>query len=86
MEFEFDEPKSRLNKTKHGIDFVEAQELWHDPELLEIPITLDDEPRALVVGRIGEKHWSAIITYRQTRVRIISVRRSRARERELYES
>jgi uncharacterized DUF497 family protein len=86
MEFEFDEPKSRLNKTKHGIDVGEAQALWDDPELLEIPLTLDDEPRALVVGRIGEKHWSAIITYRQARVRVISVRRSRHRERELYES
>ena len=86
MEFAFDEPKSQLNKTKHGIDCVEAQALWHDPELLETPLTLDDEPRALVVGRIGEKHWSAIITYRQARVRIISVRRSRDRERKLYES
>lgn len=86
MEFEFDGPKSRLNKAKHGIDFAEAQALWNDPELLEIPLLLEDEPRALVVGRIGEKHWSAIVTYRQARVRIISVRRSRDRERELHES
>lgn len=86
MEFEFDERKSRFNKTKHGIDFIDAQALWDDPELLEIPLTLDDEPRALIVGRIGGKHWSAIITYRQVRVRIISVRRSRDQERGLYES
>jgi len=86
MEFEFDERKSQFNKTKHGVDFVEAQALWDDPELLEVPLTLDDEPRALIVGRIGEKHWSAIITERNWCVRIISVRRSRDRERELYES
>ncbi|MEI6666654.1 MAG: BrnT family toxin [Acidobacteriota bacterium] len=85
MESEFDQSKSRLNKAKHGVDFVEAQALWHDSELLEIPLTLDDEPRSLVVGVVGEKHWSAIITYRQARIRIISVRRSRDRERELYE-
>ena len=86
MEFEFDERKSRLNKTKHGIDFLEAQALWDDPELLEVPLTVDDEPRALVVGQIGGKHWSAIITYRQSRIRIISVGRSRDQARALYES
>jgi uncharacterized DUF497 family protein len=86
MEFEFDERKSLFNKTKHGIDFVEAQALWDDPELLEIPLTLEDEPRSLIVGQIAGKHWSAIVTDRRGRVRIISVRRSRDRERELYES
>jgi len=86
MDFEFDGRKSQLNKSKHGIDFVDAQALWDDPELLEVPLKVDDEPRALVVGQIGEKHWSAIITYRQGRIRIISVRRSRDQERALYES
>jgi hypothetical protein len=86
MEFEFDEPKSQTNKRKHGIDFVEAQVLWDDPELLEIPLESDDEQRLLVIGLIGSKNWTAIITYRKTRVRIISVRRSRDDERELYES
>ena len=36
-------------------------------------------------GRIGSKHWSAVITYRGSNIRIISVRRSRATEVELYE-
>jgi hypothetical protein len=36
----------------------------------------------LVIGKILEKHWSAIVTYRNEKVRIISVRRSR-RERRL---
>jgi len=86
MNFEFDERKSLANKTKHGIDFVAAQALWDDPELLEIPLKSDDEPRALLVGRISDKHWSAIITYRPEHIRIISVRRSRIEERALYES
>jgi len=86
MEFEFDESKSRANKTKHGIDFVEARALWEDADLLEIPARTEDEPRTIVIGRIGEKHWSAIITYRNDRVRVISVRRSRKEEMELYES
>jgi uncharacterized DUF497 family protein len=86
MEFEFDEHKSQANKRKHGLDFVEAQALWDDPELLEIPLESDDEQRLLAIGLIGGKHWTAIITYRQARVRLISVRRSRDDERELYES
>ena len=86
MEFEFDARKSKANKAKHGIDFLEAQALWEDVDALEIPARTDDEPRTIVIGRIGEKHWSAIITHRGERSRIISVRRSRIEERELYES
>jgi hypothetical protein len=86
MELEFDDRKSRANKAKHGIDLLEAQALWDDVDLLEIPARLEDEPRSVVIGRIGGKHWSAIITYRGECIRIISVRRSRDEERELYES
>jgi uncharacterized DUF497 family protein len=86
VEFEFDESKSLANKAKHGIDFVEAQTLWEDMDFLEVPAKTEDEPRAVVIGKIGEQHWSAIITWRKDKIRIISVRRSRREERELYES
>jgi len=85
MEFEFDTNKSNANKVKHGIDFREAQALWDDPDLVEIPITTRDEPRWLVVGRVSKKHWSGIITYRGDMVRIISVRRARKEEVSIYE-
>jgi len=84
-EFEFDEAKSRLNKQKHGIDFVEAQALWLDPGQFEFLGRREPEARWLVIGMIGEKHWSAVITYRDGRVRIISVRRSRPKEVAYYE-
>ena len=84
--FEFDAAKSESNRTKHGIDFVEAQGLWSDPMLLEIPAKTDDEPRYLVIGSIDGKHWSAVITYRLANVRLISVRRARTEEVALYES
>jgi uncharacterized DUF497 family protein len=86
MEFEFDLGKSTSNNKKHGIDFLEAQALWDDPDFIEIPLKTVDEPRFLVIGKISEKHWSAIITYRSEKVRIISVRRSRKEEVEIYES
>ena len=84
--FEFDEQKSRINRDKHGIDFAQAQELWSDPYLIEIPARTVDEPQSLVVGRIRGKHWSAIITHRSKGIRIFSVRRSRSEEVRLYES
>jgi len=83
--FEFDEQKSRANSAKHGIDFVQAQELWSDPDFVEIPARTLDEPRFLVIGRIEGKHWSAVVTHRRGAVRIISVRRSRPEEVVLYE-
>ena len=88
MEFEFDESKSSTNKARHGIDFVEAQAqaLWEDTDLLELPAKTEDESRAVVIGKIAKKHWSAIITWRNDKIRIIFVRRSRREERELYES
>jgi uncharacterized protein len=84
--FEFDEQKSQANKAKHGIDFAEAQALWLDGNLLRIAAPVGEEQRYVVIGMIAEKHWSAVITYRRETIRLISVRRSRAREVQAYES
>jgi uncharacterized DUF497 family protein len=86
MAFEFDQRKSQRNKEKHGMDFVEAQALWEDPDRIEIPAITIDEPRFLVIGKMSNTCWSAIITYRGEDIRIISVRRSRREEIEIYES
>ena len=86
MEFEFDDNKSRSNKTKHGIDFKQAQTLWDDPDLIEIPVRTSDESRFLVIGRIAGKFWSGVVTYRGNKIRIISVRRARKEEVNIYES
>lgn len=84
--FEFDDAKSQSNRQKHGIDFVQAQQLWDDLDLLEIPAKTSDEPRFLVIGMIAGKHWSGVVTHRGNTIRIISVRRSRTNEVALYES
>jgi len=86
MGFEYDPEKSAENKRKHDVDFEEAQALWTDPALLEIPARVSDEPRWVVIGKMAEKHWSAVITRRNDNLRIISVRRSRDEEVEIYES
>lgn len=85
MNFEFDKKKSQKNKEKHGIDFLEAQALWGDPNLVEIPAKISDELRFIIIGKINEIHWSGVITYRSDNIRIISVRRSRKEEVALYE-
>ena len=84
--FEYDEKKSQANLRKHGIDFIDAQLLWLDSNLIEIPAKTEDEPRYLIVARISKKHWSAVITFRNENIRIISARRSRDEEVKLYES
>ena len=85
MEFEFDEAKSLANCAKHGIDFVAAQHSGSTSSSIEIPAKTTDEPRSVVIGVIGTKHYSAVITHREGRVRMISVRRSRPEEVAFYE-
>ena len=84
MDVEFDPAKSAANLEKHGMDFVRAQALWNDPDRLEVPARSLDEPRAQVIGRIGTALWSAFITRRNDRIRIISVRRARNEEKAAY--
>ncbi|MFZ2634624.1 MAG: BrnT family toxin [Desulfosalsimonadaceae bacterium] len=85
MKFEFDPTKSQSNMQKHGIDFIEAQALWSVPDYVEIPAKTTEEPRFLVIGKISDVHWSGMVTYRDAAVRIISVRRSRKEEVDIYE-
>ena len=84
--FEHDEVKSDLNLRKHGINFQTATRLWEDSHLLEIQAKSEDEPRFLVISRLDSKHWSAVITYRNQQIRLISARRLRKLVVELYES
>jgi hypothetical protein len=85
MDFEHDPAKSASNLSKHGIDFDQAQALWDDPWMLEVPARTEDEPRFLLIGKIEGKHWAAVWTPRGDAVRIISVRRARKEEIGYYE-
>ena len=85
MRFEFDPTKSAANKVKHGIDFVDAQALWTDPDRLEVPARPMNEPRVTIIGRITQAFWSATVTYcYEDTIRIISVRRAREYEKARY--
>jgi len=85
MRFEFDAAKSAANKAKHGIDFMDAQTLWLDPDRIELPARPMDEPRFLLVGQITQALWTATVTYRhEETIRLISVRRARDNEKAQY--
>jgi len=85
LAFEFDPEKSQANKNKHGIDFIEAQELWNDQDRLVEPARTSNKERLMLIGRIDCLYWSAVFTRRRDRIRLISVRRSRRKEMALYE-
>ena len=84
MDFEFDREKSTANRLKHGIDFIEAQELWKDPNSLEIPARSETEPRIALIAYFATKIWTVIFTIRKKKIRIISCRRSRDGEKKAY--
>ena len=86
MEFEYDLNKSLSNLEKHGIDFEDSKALWNDQNALVFTSNRENEVRFLTIGMIREKHWSAISTLRGDKIRIISVRRSREKEIQLYEN
>ena len=84
MDFEFDPDKSTANLRKHGVSFAVARALWDDPDRLAVPARTDDEPRHALIATLRGRVWIAIFTWREGRVRIISVRRARPLERRLY--
>jgi len=84
--FEFDKRKSESNKRKHGIDFETARELWKDSNRIEIPARWVDESRTILIAKLKKEIWAAIVTLRNDRIRIISVRKARDNEKEIYHS
>lgn len=86
MMFEFDPKKSNSNKSKQGIDFNEAKKLWNDSSRVIITAKNIDESRYLLIGKINNVFWSAIFTIRNDNIRIISVRKSRKNEKDIYKS
>ena len=85
MKFEWDKDKSQANKSKHGIDFNAAKKMWNDINRIEIQSPYPLEERHALISKIGKKYYTAIFTYRGNAIRIISVRRSREKEVQLYD-
>lgn len=85
LEFEWDEVKRRTNLEKHGIDFLDAVQIFvSDP--LVFRSGQGSEARYIAVAPIRGLCWAAIYTMRADVVRIISVRRARRDERREYDA
>jgi len=84
MIFEWDNEKSHTNRVKHGIDFDTAKALWDDGNRVEIQSPYPLESRRILIAKLDKKLWTAIFTQRASAIRIISVRRARKREANLY--
>ena len=85
MRFEWDPAKSQSIWRKHGIDFETAKNLWLDENRVEIHAPHPVEDRMILIAKHLDKMWTAIYTPRQEAIRIISVRRARQKEVDLYE-
>ena len=87
MKFEFDPTKSLANKAKHGINFVEGQAIWSDPNLIkDVPERVrQGEPYWKAVGMALNRVWSVIYCHRSDAIRIVSIRPARDDERAEYE-
>ena len=83
MEFEFDKVKSEANKHKHGVSLDEARQIWDDA-YLEIAARTVDEPRWIIIGKVRGRLYACIFTRRGESLRLISCRRAREKEAQLY--
>lgn len=81
MEIEFDPAKDAINRDKHGISLARAVDL----ELLAyVDDSRFDEPRFRLYGLIDGTAYCAAGTDRDGIVRVISLRRARAKEMKRY--
>ena len=84
MQFEWDEEKDKLNRKKHGIGFREALPAFLDPKRIEQidreHSTLEEE-RVDIIGRVKDSLLVfGVYTDRNSRIRIISVRKAKREE------
>ena len=83
IKFEYYPLKSVFNLRKHGLSFEEAKNLWFVQNVF-LELKHEKEKRLMLIGLLNDKCYSCVFTLRESRVRIISVRRSRKNEEELY--
>lgn len=86
MDIEWDEQKNKLNQEKHGLCFEDA--VWvFDGETVTF---LDDrfdygEERYITLGFLSGRTVVIAHTYRQHKLRIISMRKANEREQKIYQ-
>ena len=90
IEFDWDEPKNKANRKKHGIWFEEAQSIFDDVygRLFLDSEHSDDEDRFVLIGYNSSRKLLVVIhCHRESDsvIRIVSARKATKRERVFYE-
>ena len=85
LSFEWDEEKNRSNKRKHGISFETASRIFYDVNRIELPDERHslEEDRYISIGMVDDI-LIVIHTDRNEKIRIISARFARKKERSIY--
>jgi hypothetical protein len=81
--FEWNERKRLTNVAKHGIDFIDAKEIWAG-DVLEAPSPRHEEARFIAYGVVEGRIIAVVFTRDGETLRLISARRARNYEREAY--
>jgi uncharacterized DUF497 family protein len=84
--FEWDDNKRRANVAKYGIDFADATDVFSDPRQFTYgsPRHVPEE-RFVSVGSVHKRLIAVVFTQRGDKIRIISARPARRKEREQYD-
>ena len=88
MKFEWDPEKDRVNREKHGISFSEASTVFGDPLARTVPDPRYSigEYRYLTTGYTSTRRLVIVAhTERGERIRLITARDAKPKERRFYE-
>lgn len=86
--FEWDPEKAAANRIVHGITFDEASTAFKDVLSLTIydPLHSENEARFVLIGNSFKNRLLVVVhTERGERIRIISARKAKKKERQHYE-
>ncbi|WP_373418498.1 BrnT family toxin [Roseinatronobacter sp. S2] len=83
LPYEWDETKRLKTLEKHGIDFLEVIEIFEGPHLV-IPARSDSETRFAAIADWDGVMVAVFFTLRGQTTRIITARRARTNERNIY--
>jgi uncharacterized DUF497 family protein len=84
MDFEWDEAKRLSNLEKHKIDFADAEAIFDGRPVVTGTSVRGDEKRFITTGMIDSYFYTVVWMWRDEKIRLISVRRSRDGEKRAY--
>ena len=88
-DFEWDESKNSINRSKHKVDFTDAMKVFFDEKrVTRVDSRVDyGEERYQVIGMTQQRILFVVYTERtENTIRIISARKATAKEKQYYQN